>query len=74
VRSRRAIAVSLLIVGLVLTAWGAIFFVAWMLAMDPEDEIPLAVWLIPTVVGIASVAAGSRLLPRAAGKAPTGGW
>lgn len=53
---------------------GAILLRASFGGIDPEDEVPLAMWLAPLVLGAAATGIGIALWPRSSYQAPPGGW
>jgi chromate transport protein ChrA len=71
---RRAGVVGLIVGGMLLVLVGAVLLLSSFLAIDAEDEVSLATWLIPFAVGAAAVALGIVLAPRSARRAPPGGW
>jgi hypothetical protein len=49
------------------------FLLAGFMAIDPEDEVPFAMWFVPLILGVLAVAAGIRLSPRSIHEPPPGG-
>lgn len=72
---RRRIAIgSLWFFGVLIFLFGAVMLLAAGLAMGPEDEVPLAAWAMPLVLGTSFVVMASVLAPRSPHRSPPGGW
>jgi len=70
---RRVVSGSLIVIGLLAGLLGTMFLLAGFMAIDPEDEVPFAMWFVPLILGVLAVAAGIRLSPRSIHEPPPGG-
>lgn len=70
----RSVAVGLLVVGSLLAALGVLDFLAGLLAIDPEDEVSVAEWLVPLLGGCVLIVLGVGLLYRRPRASPPSDW
>ena len=77
--ARLIASVGLVILGSLGLLLGGLLLLASFLALDPEDEVAIAMWFIPLAVGTVSIVLGvfgllwKALPPRSHSSAPTGG-